>query len=97
MPSSASTGSAMHGLLLAKISVADLRIAANIFWLSGSDQPAIDQDRDTVGQREDRLHVMLDQEYCQFLLELAKRGDHTRRFFRPESSHRFVKQQHAWP
>src|SRR5215469_6276473 len=95
MPSTASTGSAMDDLLLPEISVADLGVLPNIFGFARGDHPAINQNRNAVGKREYRLHVMLDQQDRQLLLELAQRRNHARRLLRSEAGHGLVKQQHA--
>src|SRR6185437_6103998 len=53
--------SGMRGLRLAEISLAHLRVGADRGRAAGRNSAAIDQHGDPVGQREYRLHVVLDQ------------------------------------
>jgi hypothetical protein len=48
-------------MLIAEIGALDLFVAPDIGGCPGGDDAAIDQDRDAVGERKHRLHVVLDQ------------------------------------
>src|SRR5712692_11272389 len=75
--------SAITLLLLAEIGLAHLGIGADRLRGAGRDDAAIDQDRDPVGEREHRLHVVLDQQNRELALELAQHLDHARALVRP--------------
>src|SRR5262245_28683804 len=92
---SSSDASAMRLLLLAEIGLAHLGIGPDRLRAARGDDAAVDQDRDPVGEREHRLHIMLDQQDRQLALELAQRPDHARALLRSHSGHRLVEQQHA--
>ena len=62
----------LHLLLLAEVGLAHLGVGADLLRRAGGNDAAIDQHRDTVGEREHRLHVVLDQQDGQFALELAQ-------------------------
>src|SRR5215472_16303249 len=68
---SSSELSAMTLLLLAEIGLPYLSIGPDRLRRAGRDDAAIDQDRDPIGQREHRLHIVLDQQNGEFALELA--------------------------
>src|SRR4051812_21040880 len=61
---SCSSGSAIerHRLLLAQIGAAHVGICANCRRLSRRNHAAVDQHGDAVGEREHRVHVVLDQQ-----------------------------------
>src|SRR6476620_7824818 len=59
--SSSASAIARHRLLLAEIGAAHVGVGADRVRLAGCDDPPIDQHGDLVGEREHRIHVMLDQ------------------------------------
>ena len=61
-------------LLLAEIGLAHLGIGADRLRRAGGDDAAVDQHGDAVGEREHRLHVVLDQQDGQLALELAQQS-----------------------
>jgi hypothetical protein len=61
--------------------------------IAGRDDAAIDQHRDAVGEREHRLHVVLDQHDGDFLPQLLQQRHHARGFGDAEAGHRLVEQQ----
>src|SRR4051794_40387342 len=82
MASTARRCSAMSNLLFAKIRAANLGVGADFSGFTRGDDAAIDQHGDAIGEREHRLHVVLDQEDRQLALELAQNADHSRGFVR---------------
>ena len=84
-----------HRLLLAEIGLAHLGVGADRVRRAGGDDAAIDQHRDAVGEREHRLHVVLDQQDGQLALELAQRPTMRAISSGPMPGHRLVEQQHA--
>src|SRR5215470_8425918 len=86
--STASSGSDMrHRLLLAEIGLPHLGIGTDRGRIARGDDAAIDQHGDAVGEREHRLHVMLDQENRDVTLQLAQRLDHPARLVGAEPRH----------
>src|SRR5262249_33938927 len=73
LDASSSEPSAMTLLLLAEIGLPHLGIGPDRLRRAGRDDAAIDQHRDAIGQREHRLHIMLDQQNGELALELAQR------------------------
>ncbi len=67
-------------MLIAEIGSADFFILADRRWRVGRDDAAIDQHGDAVGEREYRVHVMLDQHDGDFLPQLMQQLHHARRF-----------------
>src|SRR5262249_56039193 len=87
---SSSEPSAMTLLLLAEIGLPHFGVGPDRLRRAGRDDAAIDQDRDAIGQREYRLHIVLDQQNREFALELAQRPDHARALIRPHPGHRLL-------
>ena len=54
------------------------------------DDPAVDHDADPVGKREDRVHVMFDEEDGRLGAECVEKSRHGFRTVRAETGHRFV-------
>src|SRR5215469_10818091 len=61
---------------------------------SGCDDTAADQDRDAVGEREHRVHVVLDQEDRVLPFQARQQLRHRARFLDAQTRHRLVEQQH---
>ncbi len=62
------------------------------------DDASIDQDRDAVGQREDRIHVVLDEDDREPSLEAGRAGRRiSAELGHPHPGHRLVEQQQARP
>ena len=61
--------------------------------IAGGDDAAIDQHGDAVGEREHRVHVVLDQHDGDFLPQFLQQRHHARRFGDAEAGHRLVEQQ----
>ena len=59
-------GASHDRLLLAEIGLPHLRIGPDRLRRAGRDDAAIDQNGDAVGEREHRLHVVLDQQDGQY-------------------------------
>src|SRR4051794_5156150 len=93
--SSAASAMAGHHMLVAEIGATDVFIPADHLWLAGSDDAAIDQNRDAVGQREHRLHVVLDQHDGEFAPQFLQKRHHARGFRDTEAGHRLIEQQQA--
>src|SRR5260370_22669721 len=75
-------------VLIAEIGALDLLVLANLGGRAGRDDPAIDQDRDAVGERKHRLHVVLDQHDRDLLAQLLEQLHHARGFGDAEAGHR---------
>ena len=67
------------------------------FRLTAGNDAAIDQHGQAIGEREHRLHVVLDQKDGHAALELAEHLHHARGLFRPHAGHRLVEQQKPRP
>ena len=80
-------------MLVAEIGALDFLVAADRGGHAGGDDAAIDQNRDAVGEREHRFHVVLDQHDGDFLPQLLQQRHHARRFGDAEAGHRLVQQQ----
>src|ERR1035438_1428177 len=104
MPSTSSKGAASanssldmagHRMLIAEIGALDFLIAADLRRPPGSDDAAIDQHADAVGEREYRVHVVLDQHDGDFAPQLLQQLYHARGFGDAEAGHRLVEQQQS--
>src|SRR4029450_9658942 len=93
MPSSLRTLSAMDGLLLAEIGIANLRISSNFFRFARCDHASVNQHGDAIGESEHGFHVVLDKQDREFFFQVAQHRHHARRFFRPKPRHRLLTQQ----
>jgi hypothetical protein len=56
---------------------------------------AVDQHGDAVGQRKDRVHVVLDQQHGALALQAAQQLDHALALLDAHARHRLVEQQQA--
>src|SRR5438093_529764 len=50
------------GIVLAQVGAAHMRVGADRGWRPGRNDAALDHDGDAVGQREHRVHIVLDQD-----------------------------------
>ncbi len=73
--------------------IARLGIGTNIGRRADRDHPAIDQHRNAVGERKNRVHVVLDQDHRDRPLEFPEERDHAVGFLRPHAGHRLVEEQ----
>ncbi len=69
-------------LFFAEIGLAHLGIGADDVGRARGDHAAIDQHRDAVGEREHRLHVVLDQQDGVVAFQRLQHGHHARRILR---------------
>ena len=83
--------------LLAQIGFAHSGVGPNFRRIARGDDPAIDQNGDAVGEREHRLHVVLDQENSDAAFELAQHRHHAGGFVRTHAGHRLVEQKEPRP
>src|SRR4030081_13407 len=94
MPSTSSRGvaSAMagHHMLVAEIGAPDLFILPDRRRHVGRDDASVDKNGDAVGEREHRVHIMLDKDEGDFPPQLPEQLHHARRFRDAKSCHRFV-------
>src|SRR5258708_4956434 len=97
MPSTSSSGAASamgdRHMLIAEIGAFYFRVAADRCGAAGSDDAAVDQYGDAVGESEHRLHVVLDQHDGDFLPQLLQQLYHSRRFGDAEAGHWLIQQQ----
>src|SRR5262245_65427192 len=87
---SSSEPSAMTLLLLAEIGLPHLGVGPDRLRRAGRDDATIDQDRNAIGQREHRLHIVLDQQNRESALDLAKRLTPARAPTRANPAHRLA-------
>src|SRR5262249_53031540 len=81
-------------ILFAEIGHAHAGVISNLVGGSGRDDAAADQHRDAVGEREHRVHVVLDQEDRVLPLYAFQQLRHRARFLDAQTRHRLVEQQH---
>src|SRR5260221_9159911 len=79
---------ASHRMLFAKIGAFYLFVLADLRRQTGSDDAAVDQNADAVGEREYRVHVVLDQHDGDFAAQLLQQPHHARGFGDAEARHR---------
>ena len=80
-------------MLVAEIGALDLFVAADRIGFAGGDDAAVNQNRDAVGEREHRLHVVLDQYDGDFLPQFLQQRHHAGGFGDAEPGHRLIEQQ----
>src|SRR5439155_16858102 len=92
IPSTSSSSAINRRLLLgdAEVGFAHLYVRPDRLRYVASDDAAIDENRDAIGERKDRIHVVLDQENCEIALELPQHADHDGRLLRSQSRHWFI-------
>src|SRR5271163_1204960 len=83
----------LRELLVAEIGGANSLVDADIPRRSGCEDAAIYQHADAIGEREHGVHVVLDQQYREFPLQLADELDAGFRFLRTEAREGLVEQQ----
>ena len=79
--------------MLPEIGAANFRIAADLAHAAICDHPAVDEDGNAIGERKDRVHVVLDEQDGRLLPEVIQESDEALRALRPQTSHRFVEQE----
>src|ERR1700722_4945264 len=94
---SAMTPALLRAVLLTEISLAHGGISPARLRIGAGDDPAVDEHGEAVGEREHRLHVVLDQQDRHAALELAEHLHHPRRFLWPHAGHRLVEEQEPRP
>ena len=80
-------------MLVAEIGALDLLVAADRRRRARGDDAAVDQHGDAVGEREHRLHVVLDQHDGDFPAAIPAAASPCARIGDAESGHRLVEQQ----
>ena len=82
--------------MLPEVGAANLRIAANLAHAATGNDPAVDEDGNAIGERKDRIHVVLDEQDGRFVPQLIQQPREALRTFRAHSSHRFIEQERSW-
>src|SRR5258708_33867404 len=81
-----------HRMLFTEIGAFYFFVLANLRRLTGSDDAAIHQNADAVGEREYRGQVVLDQHEGDFAAQFLQPPHHTPRFADPKTRHRLREQ-----
>ena len=79
--------------MISKIGAAYAGIVLHFVRRAGTDQLAVDQDRDAIGQAEDGSHVMLDEQNGDVTGEMLDQFDHARRLLGAGAGHWLVEEQ----
>src|SRR5271156_6862581 len=82
---------------VAEIDRFDPRIARDLLWCAVEQQPAIDKNRDAIGEREHEVHVMLDQENGDLRRQFGDGGKKLLTLRVRYAGRRLVEQQHLRP
>src|ERR1700748_3327914 len=82
--------------LLAEIRGDHLWIGAYRVGGAGHQQAAADADRDAVGARRHRSHIVLDQHHGELALEAKEKFDLTFCFLAADTGHRLVRPKQIW-
>ena len=73
--------------------MAHLSVAADLIGRTRSDGTPVDQHGDAVGECEDGIHVVLDQQHAAVLLQPTQQLDQALRFLDAHAGHRLVEPQ----
>src|SRR6185295_6874224 len=91
-PYAVSSSRTSSSKLVSKIGAAHVLVGADLGRSAACDDPAVHQHGDPVGEAEDRVHVVLDQQHRHAAAEPADERDHALRFLRAHPGHWLVKQ-----
>src|SRR5262249_25262779 len=85
------------GIRGSKIGGDDAFVATDVDWVSVCDNRAVIEHGDSIGNGQNKIHVMLDQQYGHSqALELTDDQCERTDFLRDQSGRWFIQQQHTW-
>src|SRR5262249_243480 len=84
-------------ILLAQIGTTHLGIGTNGLRRARGNGTAINEDGDAIGERQDHVHVMLDEQNGVLATQAAQERHHARRFLRSHASRWFIEQEQFRP